>query len=458
MTHWPRTGNRYIGGQMDLIQVRGGIPLRGEVRIAGAKNAALKMMAAALLTEEEVLLSNVPRISDVEVMTGLLRSLGVTVDWNGPHTLRLCAANLRPVRFGIDVAEKIRASFAVLAPLIARCGEASVPNPGGDRIGHRPVDRLVAGLVPFGVKLEYDGAYYNATCERLRGCEYTFNKNSHMGTEHQLLAAVTAEGRSIIANAAQEPEVDDLIEMLNSMGGRIRRSAPRTIEVDGVKELHGVHHTVMPDRIEAGTFACIAAATDGDIYLDGARKSDMTALLVKLAEVGVRVDSFAEGLRVRRGGPLVAVDVVTEAHPGFMTDWQAPFVVLLTQARGESLVHETIFPNRLGYTSQLNEMGADIELVNPPVPEHGYNWNARDDDPAYYHAALIRGCTPLHAGELEIPDLRAGATLMIAAMCADGTSRISGVHWMERGYEHFQDRLRTLGAAITDAVPQEASA
>ncbi|MBA2364473.1 MAG: UDP-N-acetylglucosamine 1-carboxyvinyltransferase [Chloroflexia bacterium] len=443
---------------MNEIQVRGGSSLRGEVRIAGAKNAALKMMAAALLTEEDVLLSNVPRISDVGVMTGLLRSLGVEVEWNGPHTLRICSVNLRPVRVGIDVAAKIRASFAVLAPLIARCGEASVPNPGGDRIGHRPVDRLVAGLIPFGVKLEYDGAYYNATCGRLRGCEYTFSKNSHMGTEHQLLAAVTADGNSIISNAAQEPEVDDLIAMLNSMGARIRRRAPRIIEVVGVPRLFGTHHTVMPDRIEAGTFASIAAATDGDIFLDGARATEMTALVAKLTEAGVRVDAHPEGLRVRRGGPLVAVDVTTEAHPGFMTDWQAPFVVLLTQAHGESIVHETIFPNRLGYTSQLNEMGGDIALVNPPVPAHGYNWNESDDDPSYFHAARIRGCTPLYASDLEIPDLRAGATLMIAALCADGTSRISGVHWVERGYEHFIDRLRALGAAITEGIPQEVSA
>ncbi|MDQ3328737.1 MAG: UDP-N-acetylglucosamine 1-carboxyvinyltransferase [Chloroflexota bacterium] len=443
---------------MNDIQVRGGAPLRGEVRIAGAKNAALKMMAAALLTEEEVLLSNVPRISDVGVMTGLLRSLGVEVEWNGPHTLRLRSANLRPVRFGIEVAAKIRASFAVLAPLIARCGEASVPNPGGDRIGHRPVDRLVAGLLPFGVKLEYDGAYYNATCERLKGCEYTFSKNSHMGTEHQLLAAVTADGRSIIANAAQEPEVDDLIAMLNSMGARIRRTAPRTIEIDGVERLQGTHYTVMPDRIEAGTFACIAAATDGDIFLDGARGGDITALVAKLTAAGVWVDSHPEGVRVRRGGSLLAVDVTTQAHPGFMTDWQAPFVVLLTQAQGESILHETVFPNRLGYTSQLNEMGGDIELVNPPAPAHGYNWNERDDDPGYFHAARIRGCTPLFAGDLEIPDLRAGATLIIAALCADGTSRISGVHWVERGYEHFIDRLRALGGEITEGIPQEVSA
>lgn len=443
---------------MQTIQVRGGAPLQGEVKIAGAKNAALKMMAAALLTEEEVLLSNVPRISDVKVMSDLLQSLGVRVEWSGPHTLRIHAADIRPVRFGIEIAAKIRASFAVLAPLLARCGTASVPNPGGDRIGHRPVDRLVEGLRSFGVALEYDGAYYNASCSQLQGCNYTFAKNSHMGTEHQLLAATMASGRSVIHNAAQEPEVDDLMAMLNSMGARISRPSPRTIVVEGVFSLYGTHHTVMPDRIEAGTFATIAVSTGGDILLDGAREAHMVALLDKLRELGAVIEPHSEGVRVRRGSELRAVNVTTRPHPGFMTDWQAPFVVLLTQAEGESVVHETIFPNRLGYTDQLNQMGADIELFNPGVPEHGYNWNEQDDAEGYYHAARIRGCTRLSAAELVIPDLRAGATLIIAALCADGVSHISGVHWVERGYEHFIDRLRNLGGQIEESLPTEASA
>ncbi len=443
---------------MQILSVRGGMPLTGEVKIAGAKNAALKMMAAALLTEDEVLLSNMPRISDVRVMTVLLRQLGAEVDWHGPNTIRVRAADIKPVRFEIEMAAKIRSSFSVLGPLLARCGVASVPNPGGDRIGHRPVDRLVNGLKGFGVSLEYDGAYYDAECSRLRGCEYTFTKNSHMGTEHQVMAAVLAEGTSLIHNAAEEPEVDDLIAMLNSMGARITRPSPRTIRVEGVQKLHGTHHTVMPDRIEAGTFATIAAATDGDIYLDGACPRQTSALFDKLREAGCLVEPDGDGVRVRRGGHLSAVEIVTRPHPGFMSDWQAPFVVLLTQAQGMSVVHETIFPNRLGYTDQINAMGADIELFNPPVPDHGYEWNERDDSPDYYHAARIRGCTPLSARELEIHDLRAGATLIIAALCAEGTSHISGVHWVERGYEHFVARLRSLGAAIEEITRIEVPA
>lgn len=435
---------------MSTLTVEGGLPLRGEVRIAGAKNAALKMMAAAILTEEEVLLSNVPRISDVGIMAQLLRTLGVEVEWRGEHTLRIHASRVQPVRFDIAVAAKIRASFLVLAPLLARCGEASVPNPGGDRIGHRPVDRLVEGLRRFGTELEYDGAYYNARCPRLRGCEYTFEKRTHTGTESQLLAAVLAEGRSVISNAAEEPEVDDLIAMLSSMGARISRPAPRTIAVEGVPRLSGTHHTVMPDRIEAGTFATIAVATDGDLYLAGACPTHTGALLDKLREAGCRVESDAGGVRVRRGAELRAVDIVTRPHPGFMTDWQAPFVVMLTQAEGTSIVHETVFPNRLEYTRQLVGMGADIELLNPPPPAEGYHWNPRDDSPEYFHAASIRGRTPLRAGTLQIPDLRAGATLIIAALCADGASRISGVHWVERGYEHFVERLQALGARIEE--------
>lgn len=443
---------------MSTISVQGGTPLCGEVRIAGAKNAALKMMAAALLTDEEVLLSNVPRISDVRVMLWLLQSIGVEADWVGPHTVRVHAAQVCSVRFGIDVAAKIRASFLLMAPLLTRCGRASVPNPGGDRIGHRPVDRLIDGLSGFGVRLDYDGDYYNAECSQLQACEYTFGKNSHMGTEHQVLAAVMAHGASVIHNAAQEPEVDDLIAMLGSMGAQITRPAPRTIVVEGVRKLYGTHHTVMPDRIEAGTFATIAAATDGDIYLAGANPHHMASLLDKLSATGCNVEVDPQGIRVRRGLELRAVDVTTRPHPGFMTDWQAPFVVLLTQAEGKSVVHETIFPNRLGYTEQLNSMGAQIELFNPPVPIHGYDWNPRDDSPSYCHGARIEGCTPLTAADLEIPDLRAGATLIIAALCADGVSQISGIHWVERGYEHFVDRLCSLGARIEERLPAEASA
>lgn len=435
------------------IEVRGGTPLRGEVRIAGAKNAALKMMVAALLTSDEVVLSNVPRISDVDVMRGLLRNLGVHVERDGEHTLRIRAAKLRPAPVEIGNAKKIRASFLVLAPLLARCGSASIPNPGGDRIGHRPVDRLVEGLTGFGVMGEFVGDYYTASAERLRGCEYTFEKTSHMGTEHQIIAAALADGPSVIHNAAEEPEIDDLIAMLNAMGARIRRSAPRTIEIEGVPELHGAHHTVMPDRIEAGTFAVLAAATDGDLYLQGARAVDMEVLIGHLRDAGVRVVTDATGLRVRRDGELRAVDVTTRPHPGFMTDWQAPFVVLLTQAAGESVVHETVFPNRLGYTSQLNDMGARIELYNPLPPPWGYNWNEADDSPEYRHAARIHGCTPLSAKELRIDDLRAGATLIIAALCAEGTSRILGVEWVKRGYENFIPRLRELGAAIEESAP-----
>lgn len=442
---------------MPKIVVHGGTPLRGEVKIAGAKNAAQKMMAAALLTDEEVILENVPRISDVRVMSWLLRSIGVEVERLGQQTIRIHAANIESKQFPIEVAAKIRTSFLLMAPLLARCGTASVPNPGGDRIGHRPVDRLVAGLRGFGVRLEYDGAYYNAECAQLRGCEYTFQKNSHMGTEHQMLAAVLAQGRSVIHNAAEEPEVDDLMAMLNSMGARIHRPAPRMIVVDGVEKLHGACHSVMPDRIEAGTFAVIAAATDGDLYLQGAVPAHTAPLLDKLREAGCIVETDPHGVRVRRGAILEAVNLTTRPHPGFMTDWQAPFVVLLTQAQGDSVVHETIFPNRLGYTDQLNKMGANIELFNPPAPEGGYEWNERDDSPGYRHAALIHGCTPLHQAELSIPDLRAGATLIIAALCAEGVSEISGVHWVERGYEQFVERLRSLGAAIEHRQPAEAS-
>lgn len=435
---------------MHTLWIEGGRPLRGEVAVAGAKNAAQKMMAAALLTDEEVILRNVPHISDIEVMTSLLHTVGAEVQRLGAHTLRIHAQNVRPARVSIEVAAKIRTSFLVTAPLLARCGRATVPNPGGDRIGHRPVDRLVAGLERFGVQLEYDGAYYNASCNGLRACDYTFPKNSHMGTEHQIIAAVLAQGTSIIRNAAREPEVDDLIAMLNQMGARIRRIEKRTIAVEGVQRLRGTEYTVMPDRIEAGTFAVIAGATRGDIYMRHACPSTMDSLIEKLEDTGCIVQPDSTGIRVSAHGPLKAVDITTQRHPGFMTDWQAPFVVLLTQAEGESTVQETIFPNRLGYTDQLNAMGAKIRLFNPPHETFEHEWNDQDDLPEYFHAAHIEGPTQLHAADLLIPDLRAGATLMIAALCAQGTSRVRGIHWVERGYEHFVERLQALGAAIVE--------
>lgn len=443
---------------MNDILVRGGERLSGEVRIAGAKNAALKMMAASLLTDEEVILTNVPRISGITVMSELLRALGVSVEWCNDHTLRIHAASVQPVRFDIEVFSRERASFVLLAPLLARCGEATLPNPGGDRIGHRPVDRLVEGVRKFGARLEYDGEYYIATCNHLKGAEYTFRKNSHMGTESQILAAVMASGQSVIQNAAEEPEVDDLISMLNAMGGKVRRVKPRTIVVDGVGKLRGVQHKVMPDRIEAGTFATIAAATDGDLYLQNTDPHHMVALLDKFTHSGCIVDKEPDAVRVRRGPELKPVHVRTSPHPGFMTDWQAPFVVYLTQVPGISTVHETIFPNRFGYTGQLNSMGANIELFNPPIPDHGYEWNDRDDSSDYFHAARIYGDTRISAARLEIEDLRAGATLIIAALCADGTSEISGMHWVERGYEDFVGRLRSVGANIEIAQPAAATA
>lgn len=433
---------------MDSILVRGGAPLHGEVRIAGAKNSALKMMAAAVLTDEEVILHNVPRISDVSVMFRLLRALGVHVDWSGHHSVRIHAATATPVRFDIEVFAKIRASCVLLSPILVRCGEAIVPNPGGDRIGHRPIDRLVEGVRQFGADIQYDGEYYTARCNRLNAAIYSFRKNSHTGTDSQILAAVMADGTSVIHNAAEEPEVDDLISMLNSMGARITRTRRRTIVIEGVERLHGTEYTVMPDRIEAGTFATVAAATRGDLFLGNSDPHHMVSLLDKLTEAGCAVTREAGGVRVRHGADMRSVNVRTRPHPGFMTDWQAPFAVLLTQIPGISTIHETIFPNRLGYTRQLNEMGARIELFNPPVPDSGYEWNDRDDSPLYYHAARVYGPTPLRGCKLEIEDLRAGATLIIAALCAEGTSEISGVYWVERGYEHIVDRLRSIGAQI----------
>ncbi len=421
---------------MQKFIVTGGSPLRGEVRIAGAKNAVLKLMAASVLTDEPCILRNVPRISDVMIMRETMSDIGFDVRRVGGDALSLTATAANWLFVPLEAAAKMRASFILLGPLLARFGRVIISNPGGDRIGRRPVNLHVTAMQSLGAEIEYKNGYYFASAPAgLRGAQITFPYVTVMGTENALLAAVLARGSTVIENAAREPEVDDLIAMLCAMGARIERVAPHRLEVEGVARLSGTEHTVIGDRLEAGTFAIAAAVTGGDITVQGVVPEHLGSFLEVLDGVGVPFETFAAsetdagGLRVRAAGSYGPADVETAPYPGFATDLQAPLAVLMTQADGVSTIHETIYEDRLDYTTELSKMGAVIEILDE-------------------RRCRIAGPTPLHGRGVTIADLRAGATLILAALAAPETSVISGVEHVDRGYEHIEAKLVALGAQI----------
>ena len=415
---------------MQKFVVTGGVPLRGEVRIAGAKNAVLKLMAAAVLTDEPCLLTNVPRISDVAIMRETMRDIGFSVGSVAGAGLQIAAREAQWLFVPLEAAMKMRASFILLGPLLARFGQVIISNPGGDRIGRRPVNLHVAAMEAMGARIEYKNGYYFASAlGGLRGARISFPYVTVMGTENALLAASLAYGATVIENAAREPEVDDLIAMLTAMGAKIERTAPHQLEVEGVERLSGVEHRVIGDRLEAGTFAIAAAITRGDVLIRGVDPEHLASFLEVLARMGVPFEAEADALRVRGTDALRACDIETQPYPGFATDLQAPLAVLMTQASGKSHIHETIYEDRLEYTRELSRMGAEIEVLDE-------------------HHARVTGPTPLQARELQIADLRAGATLILAALAAEETSIISGVEHVDRGYERIESKLVALGAQI----------
>jgi UDP-N-acetylglucosamine 1-carboxyvinyltransferase len=420
---------------MQKFVITGGMPLHGEVRIAGAKNAVLKQMAAAALTDEPVVLHNVPKISDVAILRELMSDIGFAVRRFNADALEIRAAEAPWPFVPLEAALKMRASFILLGPMLARFGRVILPNPGGDRIGRRPVDYHVAAMERMGATIVYRNGYYfaSAPADGLRGASISLPTVSVMGTENVILAATLARGATVIDNAALEPEVDDLIALLRSMGARIERTAERRIEVEGVERLGGADHRVLGDRLEAETFAIAAATTRGDVLLQGIDPAHLGAFLEVCDRMGVNyeADAAAATLRVlgATSGPLRAVDVRTDPYPGFATDFQAPLSVLMTQAEGVSSIHETIFEDRLDHTRELVKMGAQVELVDE-------------------RRARITGPSRLHGAEVGIADLRAGATLILAALIADGTSVISGIEHVDRGYEQIEAKLVAIGARI----------
>lgn len=434
-------------------QIEGMHKLKGEFRLSGAKNVALKALAAALLVDEPVEIHNVPRLVDVHLMADIVKDLGVGITFHAEHSMSVDASKIKSVRVDMDRGAKLRTSSMLIAPLLARTGEALIPNPGGCRLGARPIDRHIAGLQAMGASIEYnpDDGFFHAKASKLHGVRFRFEKNTHTGTETLMLAAVLASGETIIENAALEPEVDDLITLLNSMGAKIRRAEPKKIIIEGVKKLHGTTHSLMPDRNEAVTVAIAAYMTRGDITVHDIHPTDLQYFFDTLSKVGAAWEmKDATTGRFFYQHPLKAIAIETAPEPGFMTDWQGPWSVLMTQALGHSTIHETVFEDRFGYVNELKKTGARIEFFNPKVtnPREFYNFNWDDNKEEYNHAIKISGPTDLHDAVMYISDIRAGATLVLAALGASGTSIIHGVELLNRGYEKLDERLNALGAHI----------
>lgn len=437
---------------MDKFIINGGKKLTGTTIVAGSKNVALKALVAACLTSENVTIDNIPLISDLFIMTDIIEELGGYID-TLDHTITVRMENFSKTKVSLERAAEIRTSALFMAPLLARSNEAIIPNPGGCRIGARPIDRTIEGLEQMGVIVDYrseDGYFYMTAPNGLTGIDYTFKKSTHTGTETMILAAVLAKGKTILRNAALEPEIDELISLVNSMGAKVTRKDGRIIEIEGVEKLHGATFKVGPDRNEAVTLAVAAVITKGDIFIKDIENIDLSGFLDKMEKIGAGVEKKDGGIRFFYKGDIQAIDIETSIYPGFMTDWQGPWSVLMTQAIGESIIHEKVYENRFSYVAELLKMGADIELFNPVVenPEDVYEFNIADDKADNRHAARIKGKTELHNAVVNIMDLRAGATLVLGALAAQGESVILEVHYLDRGYERFEQRLSSLGADI----------
>lgn len=429
---------------MQTFRVTGGKPLNGEVVLSGAKNAASKMMMATLLTDESVVISNLPRQQETEMTHEIISKIGSKTTWVDDHTLQATLPLVEHTSV-VDLSRKNRLSILALAPLLHRAGEAFVPRAGGDAIGPRPVNFHIDILRRMGADIEEKETGYHAYIKkRLRGALIQLPYPSVGATETAILAGVLAEGRTTIRNAADEPEVRALLMMLQNMGAIIEINAGRSIEVIGVERLHGTHVRVMPDRMEAASYACMALGTRGEIFVRGAEHQHLITFLNMVRKIGGQYEVKEDGILFTGADHYSGIELETDTHPGFMTDWQQPFVVVLTQARGTSVVHETVYEERFGYTEALNFMGANITLFSNCLGEIDCRFKGQN----YRHSAVITGPTPLHAANVTVPDIRAGLALVIAALVAEGTSVLSGIEHLDRGYERLEEKLRGVGAVI----------
>lgn len=432
------------------IVVYGGTPLTGVVRLGGAKNASYKLMIAAIAGEAKTRLLNLPGIADVQMVAKIIGELGGRAWEAGPKTMFIDPSTIKSWTIDGQYGSVSRASTLFIGPLLARFKKAIIPLPGGDKIGKRPLGRHLDGLEKLGVKWKQQDGFLHLSASNMTGAHYRFEKNTHTGTETLIMTAVMAKGKTILENAAIEPEIDDLIAFLNAMGARIRRRAHRTIEIEGVSKLGGAIHKVMPDRNEAVSYACGAIATKGDVVIENARHQDLTAFIEKVEEAGGGCEIGEYGVRFFYKGQLRATDVMTEIHPGFMTDWQPLWATLISQANGTSIIHETVMQNRFQYMQNLIEMGAKIEPFMPEIahPDKLYNFDWQDRLPTDTHAIKITGPTKFKGGSFAVHDLRAGATILLAAISGTGVTELSNVEQIDRGYEEIDLKLRSLGAKI----------
>jgi len=413
---------------MDKLVIEGGVPLNGDVAISGAKNSALPILTAALLTDEPLHVDNVPHLRDVSTMLNLLMQMGVSTVLDEKGGVELRAAKITEPVAPYELVKTMRASVLVLGPLVARLGEARVSLPGGCAIGLRPVDQHLKGLQALGATIEIAHGYMIARADRLKGARICMDIVTVTGTENLMMAAALADGVTVIENAAREPEIPDLAACLTAMGAKISGAGSDVITVEGVEHLHGARHSVMPDRIETGTFLVAAAATGGDVRLTGARPETLVAVLDKLREAGVRIETGADWIHVKANGALKAVNLRTAPYPAFPTDMQAQFMALNSIAQGTSRVVETIFENRFMHVQELTRLGADIEVEG--------------------NTAVIKGVAHLDGATVMATDLRASASLVIAGLVARGTTTIERIYHLDRGYERIEEKLSRLGARI----------
>jgi len=415
---------------MDKFVIRGGNPLVGTIHVSGAKNSALPCMAAAILTEDEVTLENMPQVRDIETEKRLLASMGAEVrPGDAPNSATISCRRLSDPVAKYEIVKTMRASSLVLGPLIARAGVARVAMPGGCAIGGRPIDLHIKGLEKMGATITQEHGYLEARTDRLRGAHLVFDRITVTGTEDLLMAAVLAEGETLMENCAREPEVADLAALLTAMGAKIAGAGTSTIRVQGVSRLHGARHRINPDRIEAGTYLVAGAITGGDLIVANCNTTHLSAVIAKLQETGARVEVLGpDTVRVRTDGRLRAADISTEEYPGYPTDMQAQYMALATQAEGVSTVTENIFENRFMHVQEMVRMGANIKVDGS--------------------TATVRGPARLSAAAVMCSDLRASASLVLAALVADGESILDRVYHIDRGYERFEEKLRGVGAQI----------
>ena len=412
---------------MDKIVINGGVPLRGEVQVSGAKNSALPLLFATLLTDGVSEISNVPELRDITTAIKLLGELGAEVTLDDHHC-RIDSRRIQSIEASYDLVKTMRASVLVLGPLLARCGHARVSLPGGCAIGARPINLHLKGLEALGAKIHIDHGYVEATAPRLRGARISFDMPTVGGTENLLMAAALAQGETVLENAAREPEVVQLAQALMSMGVKIEGAGTAIVHIQGVDRLTPLQCRVIPDRIEAGTFMIAAAITAGNVLVRGAVRKDLEALISKLTEAGARISEEGDALRVIGPKKPQAVDIRTSVFPGFPTDMQAQFMALMTLAEGSSRIAETVFENRFMHVCELQRLGADIQIDG--------------------NSAMIRGVQQLTGAPVMATDLRASASLILAGLAAENTTEVSRIYHLDRGYERIEKKLATLGARI----------